>query len=108
MSGAISTLLRRAHLAEIGAEMKRAAKLDTLTVSDESLENDKTEGKPEHFTALENRQILVRAVTRKRHPQHPPRQPPRRALTRYLELAENDQQRQRAARLLQELSQQLH
>lgn len=32
----------------------------------------------------------------------------RRSLTRYLELAENDQQRQRAARLLQELSQQLH
>jgi regulator of sirC expression with transglutaminase-like and TPR domain len=32
----------------------------------------------------------------------------RRALTRYLELAENDQQRQRAARLLQELGQQLH
>jgi hypothetical protein len=29
-------------------------------------------------------------------------------LTRYLELAENDQQRQRAARLLQELGQQLH
>jgi regulator of sirC expression with transglutaminase-like and TPR domain len=32
----------------------------------------------------------------------------RRSLTRYLELAENDQQRQRAARLLQELGQQLH
>lgn len=32
----------------------------------------------------------------------------RHSLTRYLDLAETDQQRQRAARLLQELSQQLH
>jgi len=238
----------RAHLAEIGAEMKRAAKLDTLTVSDESLEiccdalryvmaekfgyrgdqesyddlrnadlaeviqrrrglpvalsilymhaarslgwrieglnfpghfvirlygdrqavildpfaggitrsiqdlrqllkaqsNDKTEVKPEHFTALENRQILLRLQNniKVRRIQEgdlagaeralqrmlwvAPMQSElwresgilnirldnllaaRRALTRYLELAENDQQRQRAARLLQELSQQLH
>lgn len=34
--------------------------------------------------------------------------PERRALTRYLELAEHDQQRLRAARQLQELGQQLH
>jgi regulator of sirC expression with transglutaminase-like and TPR domain len=238
----------RAHLAEIGAEMKRAAKLDTLTVSDESLEiccdalryvmaekfgyrgdqesyddlrnadlaeviqrrrglpvalailymhaarslgwrieglnfpghfvirlygdrqavildpfnggvtrsiqdlrqllkqqsNDKIEVKPEHFSALENRQILLRLQNniKVRRIQEgdlagaeralqrmlwvAPMQSElwresgilnirldnllaaRRALTRYLELAENDQQRQRAARLLQELSQQLH
>lgn len=238
----------RAHLAEIGAEMKRAAKLDALAVSDESLEiccdalryvmaekfgyrgdqesyddlrnadlaeviqrrrglpvalsilymhaarslgwrieglnfpghfvirlygdrqavildpfaggitrsiqdlrqllkqqsNDKTEVKPEHFSALENRQILLRLqnnikvrriqegdlASAERALQRmlwlAPAQAElwresgilnirldnllaaRRALTRYLELAENDQQRQRAARLLQELSQQLH
>ena len=106
---------------------------------------DKTEVKPEHFSALENRQILLRlqnnikvrriqegdlkgaeralqrmlwiapnagrAVARKRHPQRAPGESssPRAARsTRYLELAENDQQRQRAARLLQELGQQLH
>ncbi|MGH6892933.1 MAG: SirB1 family protein [Dongiaceae bacterium] len=106
--------------------------------------NDKTELKPEHFTALENRQILIRLQNniKVRRIQEgdlagaeralqrmlwiSPNQAElwresgilnirldnllaaRRALTRYLELAENDQQRQRAARLLQELSQQLH
>ena len=105
---------------------------------------EKTELKPEHFAALENRQILVRLqnnikVRRIQEgdlkgaehtlqrmlliaPGHPElwRESgilnarlenllaARRALTRYLELAENDQQRQRAARLLQELGQQLH
>ena len=105
---------------------------------------EKTELKPEHFAALENRQILVRLqnnikVRRIQEgdlkgaertlqrmlliaPAHPElwRESgilnarlenllaARRALTRYLELAENDQQRQRAARLLQELGQQLH
>lgn len=106
--------------------------------------NDKTEMKPEHFSALENRQILLRLQNniKVRRIQEgdlagaeralqrmlwlAPAQvelwresgilnirldnllAARRALTRYLELAENDQQRQRAARLLQELSQQLH
>ena len=105
---------------------------------------DKTEVKPEHFTALENRQILLRLqnnikVRRIQEgdlkgaeralqrmlwiaPAHAElwRESgilnirldnllaARRALTRYLELADNDQQRQRAARLLQELGQQLH
>lgn len=105
---------------------------------------DKTELKPEHFAALENRQILIRLQNniKVRRIQEgdlagaeralqrmlwiAPAQvelwresgilnirldnllAARRALTRYLELAENDQQRQRAARLLQELSQQLH
>ena len=105
---------------------------------------EKTELKPEHFAALENRQILVRLQnnikvrriqegdlkgaerTLQRMLLIAPGQPElwresgilnarlenllaaRRALTRYLELAENDQQRQRAARLLQELGQQLH
>jgi regulator of sirC expression with transglutaminase-like and TPR domain len=106
--------------------------------------NDKTELKPEHFAALENRQILIRLQNniKVRRIQEgdlkgaeralqrmlwiAPAQAElwresgilnarlenllaaRRALTRYLELAENDQQRQRAARLLQELGQQLH
>jgi regulator of sirC expression with transglutaminase-like and TPR domain len=106
--------------------------------------NDKTELKPEHFAALENRQVLLRLqnnikVRRIQEgdlksaeralqrmlwiaPAHAElwRESgilnirldnllaARRALTRYLELAENDQQRQRAARLLQELGQQLH
>lgn len=106
--------------------------------------NDKTELKPDHFAALENRQILIRLQNniKVRRIQEgdlggaeralqrmlwiSPNQSElwresgilnirldnllaaRRALTRYLELAENDQQRQRAARLLQELSQQLH
>lgn len=106
--------------------------------------NDRTEVKPEHFTALENRQILLRLQNniKVRRIQEgdlkgaeralqrmlwiAPVQAElwresgilnirldnllaaRRALTRYLELAENDQQRQRAARLLQELGQQLH
>ncbi len=106
--------------------------------------NDKTELKPEHFAALENRQILIRLQNniKVRRIQEgdlggaeralqrmlwlSPNQAElwresgilnirldnllaaRRALTRYLELAENDQQRQRAARLLQELGQQLH
>lgn len=105
---------------------------------------DKTEVKPEHFAALENRQILLRLQNniKVRRIQEgdlkgaeralqrmlwiAPLQAElwresgilnaklenilaaRRALTRYLELAENDQQRQRAARLLQELGQQLH
>jgi len=106
--------------------------------------NDKTELKPEHFAALENRQILIRLQNniKVRRIQEgdlkgaeralqrmlwiAPNQAElwresgilnirldnllaaRRSLTRYLELAENDQQRQRAARLLQELGQQLH
>jgi regulator of sirC expression with transglutaminase-like and TPR domain len=106
--------------------------------------NDKTELKPEHFAALENRQILIRLQnnikvrriqegdlkgaerTLQRMLLVAPAQAElwresgilnarlenllaaRRALTRYLELAENDQQRQRAARLLQDLGQQLH
>jgi regulator of sirC expression with transglutaminase-like and TPR domain len=106
--------------------------------------NDKTELKPEHFAALENRQILARLQNniKVRRIQEgdlkgaeralqrmlwiAPNQAElwresgilntrlenilaaKRALTRYLELAENDQQRQRAARLLQELGQQLH
>jgi regulator of sirC expression with transglutaminase-like and TPR domain len=106
--------------------------------------SDKTEVKPEHFAALENRQVLIRLQNniKVRRIQEgdlkgaeralqrmlwiAPAQvelwresgilnirldnllAARRALTRYLELAENDQQRQRAARLLQELSQQLH
>ena len=106
--------------------------------------NDKTELKPEHFAALENRQILIRLQNniKVRRIQEgdlkgaeralqrmlwiAPNQvelwresgilnirldnllAARRSLTRYLELAENDQQRQRAARLLQELGQQLH
>ena len=106
--------------------------------------SDKSELKPEHFTALENRQVLLRLqnnikvrriqegdlAAAERALQRmlwlAPAQPDlwresgilnirldnllaaRRSLTRYLELAENDQQRQRAARLLQELSQQLH
>jgi regulator of sirC expression with transglutaminase-like and TPR domain len=105
---------------------------------------DKTELKPEHFAALENRQILIRLQNniKVRRIQEgdlkgaeralqrmlwiAPNQAElwresgilnarlenllaaRRALTRYLELAENDQQRQRAARLLQDLGQQLH
>jgi regulator of sirC expression with transglutaminase-like and TPR domain len=105
---------------------------------------DKTEVKPEHFSALENRQILLRLQNniKVRRIQEgdlkgaeralqrmlwiAPMQAElwresgilnarlenilaaRRALTRYLELADNDQQRQRAARLLQELGQQLH
>lgn len=105
---------------------------------------DKTELKPEHFAALENRQILIRLQNNikvrriqegdlkgaERALQRMLLIAPsyaelwresgilnarlenllaaRRALTRYLELAENDQQRQRAARLLQELGQQLH
>jgi len=105
---------------------------------------DKTEVKPEHFSALENRQILLRLQNniKVRRIQEgdlkgaeralqrmlwiAPLQAElwresgilnarlenilaaRRALTRYLELADNDQQRQRAARLLQELGQQLH
>jgi regulator of sirC expression with transglutaminase-like and TPR domain len=106
--------------------------------------NDRTELKPEHFLALENRQVLLRLQNniKVRRIQEgdlagaeralqrmlwlSPNQADlwresgilnirldnllaaRRALTRYLELAETDQQRQRAARLLQELSQQLH
>ena len=106
--------------------------------------NDKTELKPDHFAALENRQILIRLQNniKVRRIQEgdlksaeralqrmlwiAPAQAElwresgilnirldnllaaRRSLTRYLELAENDQQRQRAARLLQELGQQLH
>jgi regulator of sirC expression with transglutaminase-like and TPR domain len=106
--------------------------------------SDKTEVKPEHFAALEDRQILLRLQNniKVRRIQEgdlkgaeralqrmlwiAPLQAElwresgilnarlenilaaRRALTRYLELAENDQQRQRAARLLQELGQQLH
>ena len=106
--------------------------------------NEKTELKPEHFAALENRQILLRLQNNikvrriqegdlksaeralQRMLWMAPNQAElwresgilnarlenlmaaRRALTRYLELAENDQQRQRAARLLQELGQQLH
>ncbi|HWA50963.1 MAG TPA: transglutaminase-like domain-containing protein, partial [Dongiaceae bacterium] len=106
--------------------------------------SDKTELKPEHFLALNNRQVLLRLQNniKVRRIQEgdlagaeralqrmlwlSPNQvdlwresgilnirldnllAARRALTRYLELAENDQQRQRAARLLQELSQQLH
>jgi regulator of sirC expression with transglutaminase-like and TPR domain len=106
--------------------------------------SDKTEVKPEHFAALEDRQILIRLQNniKVRRIQEgdlkgaeralqrmlwiAPLQPElwresgilnarlenilaaRRALQRYLELAENDQQRQRAARLLQELGQQLH
>jgi regulator of sirC expression with transglutaminase-like and TPR domain len=106
--------------------------------------SDKTEVKPEHFAALEDRQILIRLQNniKVRRIQEgdlkgaeralqrmlwiAPLQAElwresgilnarlenilaaRRALTRYLELAENDQQRQRAARLLQELGQQLH
>lgn len=106
--------------------------------------NDKTELKPDHFAALENRQILIRLQNniKVRRIQEgdlkgaeralqrmlwiAPGQAElwresgilnirldnllaaRRSLTRYLELAENDQQRQRAARLLQELGQQLH
>lgn len=106
--------------------------------------NDKTEVKPEHFAALESRQILIRLQNniKVRRIQEgdlkgaeralqrmlwiAPNQvelwresgilnirldnllAARRSLTRYLELAENDQQRQRAARLLQELGQQLH
>jgi len=109
-----------------------------------SQSSDKTELKPEHFTALENRQMLLRLQNniKVRRIQEgdlagaeralqrmlwlSPNQgdlwresgilnirldnllTARRSLTRYLELAENDQQRQRAARLLQELSQQLH
>jgi regulator of sirC expression with transglutaminase-like and TPR domain len=105
---------------------------------------EKTEVKPEHFAALDNRQVLMRLqnnikVRRIQEgdlkgaeralqrmlliaPTHAElwRESgilnarlenllaARRALTRYLELAENDQQRQRAARLLQELGQQLH
>jgi regulator of sirC expression with transglutaminase-like and TPR domain len=106
--------------------------------------NDKVELKPEHFAALENRQILIRLQNniKVRRIQEgdltgaeralqrmlwiAPNQvelwresgilnlrldnllAARRSLTRYLELAETDQQRQRAARLLQELGQQLH
>ena len=106
--------------------------------------NDKIELKPEHFAALENRQILIRLQNniKVRRIQEgdlagaeralqrmlwiAPAQAElwresgilnlrldnllaaRRSLTRYLELAETDQQRQRAARLLQELGQQLH
>jgi regulator of sirC expression with transglutaminase-like and TPR domain len=109
-----------------------------------SQSNDKTELKPEHFMALDNRQVLLRLQNniKVRRIQEgdlagaeralqrmlwlSPAQvdlwresgilnirldnllTARRSLTRYLELAENDQQRQRAARLLQELSQQLH
>jgi regulator of sirC expression with transglutaminase-like and TPR domain len=109
-----------------------------------SQSSDKTELKPEHFLALENRQVLLRLQNniKVRRIQEgdlagaeralqrmlwlSPNQvdlwresgilnirldnllTARRSLTRYLELAENDQQRQRAARLLQELSQQLH
>ncbi|HJT15303.1 MAG TPA: transglutaminase-like domain-containing protein, partial [Dongiaceae bacterium] len=109
-----------------------------------SQSNDRTELKPEHFTALENRQVLLRLQNniKVRRIQEgdlagaeralqrmlwlSPNQADlwresgilnirldnllaaRRSLTRYLELAETDQQRQRAARLLQELSQQLH
>ncbi len=105
---------------------------------------DKTELKPEHFAALENRQILIRLQNNikvrriqegdLKGAEHALQRmlliapgyaelwresgilnarlenllAARRALTRYLELAENDQQRQRAARLLQELGQQLH
>ena len=105
---------------------------------------DKTEVKPEHFAALENRQILLRLQNNIKvrriqegdlksaeralqrmlwiapmqaelwresgilHARLENILAARRALTRYLELAENDQQRQRAARLLQELGQQLH
>jgi regulator of sirC expression with transglutaminase-like and TPR domain len=105
---------------------------------------DKNELKPEHFAALENRQVLLRLqnnikvrriqegdlAAAERALQRMLWLSPlqgdlwresgilnirldnllaaRRSLTRYLELAENDQQRQRAARLLQELSQQLH
>ncbi len=106
--------------------------------------NDKTELKPEHFSALDNRQVLIRLQNNikvrriqegdlkaaERALQRMLLIAPthvelwresgilnarldnllaaRRALTRYLELAETDQQRQRAARLLQELGQQLH
>ena len=109
-----------------------------------SQSSDKTELKPEHFLALENRQVLLRLQNniKVRRIQEgdlagaeralqrmlwlSPAQvdlwresgilnirldnllTARRSLQRYLELAENDQQRQRAARLLQELSQQLH
>jgi regulator of sirC expression with transglutaminase-like and TPR domain len=106
--------------------------------------SDKTELKPEHFSALDNRQVLMRLQNNikvrriqegdlkaaERALQRMLLIAPthvelwresgilnarldnllaaRRALTRYLELAETDQQRQRAARLLQELGQQLH
>jgi regulator of sirC expression with transglutaminase-like and TPR domain len=134
---------------------RRAAIIDpfggglTRTIRDlramlKSQSSDKTELKPEHFLALENRQVLLRLqnnikvrriqegdlAAAERALQRmlwlSPAQvdlwresgilnirldnllTARRSLTRYLELAENDQQRQRAARLLQELSQQLH
>ena len=134
---------------------RRAAIIDpfgggvTRTILDlrqmlKSQSSDKTELKPEHFMALDNRQVLLRLQNniKVRRIQEgdlagaeralqrmlwlSPAQvdlwresgilnirldnllTARRSLTRYLELAENDQQRQRAARLLQELSQQLH
>lgn len=134
---------------------RRAAIIDpfgggvTRTIRDlramlKSQSSDKTELKPEHFMALDNRQVLLRLQNniKVRRIQEgdlagaeralqrmlwlSPNQvdlwresgilnirldnllTARRSLTRYLELAENDQQRQRAARLLQELSQQLH
>lgn len=134
---------------------RRAAIIDpfgggvTRTIRDlramlKSQSSDKTELKPEHFLALDNRQVLLRLQNniKVRRIQEgdlagaeralqrmlwlSPSQvdlwresgilnirldnllTARRSLQRYLELAENDQQRQRAARLLQELSQQLH
>lgn len=134
---------------------KRAAILDpfgggiTRSIRDlrqllKAQSNDKSELKPEHFSPLENRAVLLRLQNniKVRRIQEgdlagaeralqrmlwlAPGQADlwresgilnirldnlltaRRSLTRYLELAENDQQRQRAARLLQELSQQLH
>jgi regulator of sirC expression with transglutaminase-like and TPR domain len=130
---------------ENGQRHRQAASaLDHLRQMLKSQSSDKTELKPEHFMALDNRQVLLRLQNniKVRRIQEgdlagaeralqrmlwlSPGQvdlwresgilnirldnllTARRSLTRYLELAENDQQRQRAARLLQELSQQLH
>ncbi|MBL9033474.1 MAG: transglutaminase family protein [Rhodospirillaceae bacterium] len=134
---------------------KRAAILDpfhggiTRSIRDlrqllKAQSTEKSELKPEHFGALENRQVLLRLQNniKVRRIQEgdlagaeralqrmlwlAPGQADlwresgilnirldnllaaRRALTRYLDLAETEQQRQRAARLLQELSHQLH